>query len=725
MSFGYDERRIQGEILVLMNEVIKEEELPFDGVEQEVSIKVQGMPIRIPDLILWEKREVKPAFLIELKSPEYDPWGDVLDDALAKANRVGIRYIATWNINRFYSWDLSREGTIYDKLWYPHKGVGDEVARIRSLSEFERVKPQIKEFLKSFLKEFSDVYYGVKLPPLMAIDERFIYWLRAMVDSLAISVERMFREKSKTDKKFLKGLKDWFIGQGWTFSASDEDFEKAARQYVYLLINKILFYYTLRMKYPELHKINIPKGIDGMRFKQILQTHFDRALEKDYLTIFAANFLDAIPPPDAAVDQLRNFILRLGEHDFEKMMRYEVLGRVFERLIPSERRHELGQYFTRGDVVNFIVGFSVKSPDDKVLDGGVGAGTFLVRAYERKRFLNPAKRHKDLLKELYGVDIAKFPAHIATINLAVKDLSEPENHPCILNRDFFDIRAGSEEYLIQPEYVPLPLSKRDVKVKIPYFDAVVMNPPYTRQEEMEEILEKEKEKAYKVCIEDWMRLSGKYSVDEPPKLSKRSSIYVYFFIHGASFLKEGGRMGLITSNSWLDVDYGYDLQKFFLENFKIIAVIESKVERWFEDADINTVITILERCSNEDERNKNVVRFVYLKRPLRELIPPLDDERAEWESVQSLINKILSKDAYYEDEAIRVFPKLQKELLDEGYDEEEKEYVGSKWGKYIRAPDIFFKILEKGKGILVPLKEVAEVRRGFTTGANEFFYLTE
>jgi hypothetical protein len=31
--------------------------------------------------------------------------------------------------------------------------------------------------------------------------------------------------------------------------------------------------------------------------------------------------------------------------------------------------------------------------------------------------------------------------------------------------------------------------------------------------------------------------------------------------------------------------------------------------------------------------------------------------------------------------------------------------------------------LEKGKGKLVPLGEIAEVRRGFTTGANEFFYL--
>ncbi|MEW6416635.1 MAG: DNA methyltransferase [Nitrospirota bacterium] len=45
-----------------------------------------------------------------------------------------------------------------------------------------------------------------------------------------------------------------------------------------------------------------------------------------------------------------------------------------------------------------------------------------------------------------------------------------------------------------------------------------------------------------------------------------------------------------------------------------------------------------------------------------------------------------------------------------------------KWGgKYLRAPDIFFTILEKGKGKLVRLGDIAEVRRGITSGANEFF----
>jgi len=66
----------------------------------------------------------------------------------------------------------------------------------------------------------------------------------------------------------------------------------------------------------------------------------------------------------------------------------------------------------------------------------------------------------------------------------------------------------------------------------------------------------------------------------------------------------------------------------------------------------------------------------------------------------------------------------QADLWAEGWNEEENKYEGSKWGKYIRAPEIFFKILEKGKDLFVPLKKVATIKRGFTTGANEFFYLT-
>jgi len=47
------------------------------------------------------------------------------------------------------------------------------------------------------------------------------------------------------------------------------------------------------------------------------------------------------------------------------------------------------------------------------------------------------------------------------------------------------------------------------------------------------------------------------------------------------------------------------------------------------------------------------------------------------------------------------------------------------WRKYLRAPKIFFKILEKGKGKLIPLKKIADIRRGFTTGADPWFYVSD
>lgn len=334
------------------------------------------------------------------------------------------------------------------------------------------------------------------------------------------------------------------------------------------------------------------------------------------------------------------------------------------------------------------------------------------------------KDHDDLLKEIWGVDISKFPATLSMMNLVIRDLEAEENIPRIYCRDFFTLEPGRREklYDFSEDYKKLKKMEKYAEFDVPEFDAVVANPPYTRQEEMEDVMEEGYKERLRALMKQFLGIN----------IGRRSSIYAYFLLYPYIFLKEGGRMGQITSNSWLDVDYGKYLQEFFLKNYKIIAIIESKVERWFEDADVNTAITILEKCSDEEERMDNLVKFVQIKVPLRQLIPEvLEDvsdeekwreEEIRWKSIEELVNFIESVNETYEDDRIRIYVKRQLELWDEGLSEEGK-YAGAKWGKYIRAPDIFFKILEKSKGLFVPLREIADVRRGFTTGANEFFYL--
>lgn len=282
------------------------------------------------------------------------------------------------------------------------------------------------------------------------------------------------------------------------------------------------------------------------------------------------------------------------------------------------------------------------------------------------------------------------------------------------------------------------------------FDIVIGNPPYVRQEKisppnrMKVEITKDDRTGYKDKLV--RSVTALFPVVE--KISKKSDYYVYFYFHGLGLLNPRGTFCFITSNSWLDVDYGKGLQEFLLKYVPIHAIYDNQVSRSFEHADVNTVIALFgapvirggivkegsvqSRLDDPDYRGgiewpllSHTARFVMFKKPFEEVLSVgnlLRMERAD---------EIVKTDEY------RVFPVGQGALLEDGWeypeDYDKKQgrfrkgrYAGNKWGgKYLRAPDIFFTILEKGAGKLVRLGEIAEVRFGIKTGANEFFYLDD
>jgi hypothetical protein len=283
------------------------------------------------------------------------------------------------------------------------------------------------------------------------------------------------------------------------------------------------------------------------------------------------------------------------------------------------------------------------------------------------------------------------------------------------------------------------------------FDIVIGNPPYVRQEMIApprldpeqyggdtSARWKEQKKIYKEKLQRSVAAAWETFFNYTPvsekfrKLDGKSDLYVYFYFHGLSLLNPRGSFCFITSNSWLDVGYGADLQEFLLKHCHVKLVLDNEAERSFAQADVNTVIVLL---SPADDRKRwgldQTARFVMFKKPFEEVA------RAQVFRDIEAVTERKSTEAY------RVTTRPQRELLDEGLESETAEqsptpekdktgrlliktgrYIGNKWGgKYLRAPDIFFTILEKGKGKLVRLGDIAEVRRGFTTGANEFFYL--
>jgi len=124
----------------------------------------------------------------------------------------------------------------------------------------------------------------------------------------------------------------------------------------------------------------------------------------------------------------------IDEYEIERFG--DIVGYVYEDLIPAEERHALGEFYTPKPIAELIVKWCVRTPDDKVLDPGCGSGTFLVEAYKRlaelklKRSFSkvrfvPRDVHEQILSQLVGVDINDFPAHLTAVNLAMRNPKAP------------------------------------------------------------------------------------------------------------------------------------------------------------------------------------------------------------------------------------------------------------------------------------------------------------
>jgi len=725
------ERSAVAVLMHWMREIIEQKRLDLGLPDVDTS----GTDRKSPDIIICESRRSQNVLcVIEAKHPYFDvfDYENLRKPAWEKANARRAKYFATTNFKEliwFNTQKVNEQRNEEEQV--VHKYPLSEIENL-DLIEETRYKEAIVKQLEIFLARLYAVHSGKEAEPKLPTDEFLIYRLHSKIKRLSKYYTEIIYNRYHKDKAFARELGKWFASQGWSFFAwQSQDFDKAARQTAYLLVNKILFYNVLQAKRPhDLAPLQIPQGLfKGAQLQKILQSFFDEVLKIDYETIYTADFIDAIAFLDEkeVTKEIKDLVNVLEQYDFSKLG--DIIGPIFERLIPKDERHNLGQYFTNPDVVDIILRFCLKQDDDKILDPACGAGTFLVRAYQHKKLRNQRLNHEDILDTLWGNDIAKFPAHLSTINLAIRDLGVDKNYPNILQGDFFNLLSTEGGFELPEKWRKArakTLGVKEREVTYPrWFDCVVGNPPYTRQEEMPEIaldIKEYKEGLIDKALKD---IKGKKIAEIP----KRAGIHAYFFVHGTKFPQNRGHFGFIVSNSWLDVDYGKGLQEFFLKNYKIVAIIESKVERWFEEADVNTCIVILEKCNSKKERDENLVHFVYLFKPLSYFIPPAQEmwqkQIERLHEIDNLIKTIMAHFEFWQNEDLRIFPKSQKELWQEGFDKESGKYVGAKWGKYIRAPEIFFKILEKGKGKLVPLKQIAEVRRGFTTGANEFFYLTE
>lgn len=709
----------------------------------------------------------RPLLTGEVKMP-YQPAGnspyryEVVADARAKARRANCEYCFTWNINRLVLWATT------PRAQGGNSGTGDDAYQtweeIAAVSQpqhlnLEATQAKIKRFLVEFLHAAARIVSGDKPLGSRRPDDKFVEALEAALeqpillttDALAHVYKRV-RDREEL-QAWMRDEQGWPLADPTDERGTLDNLNHAARFSNYALMNKVVFHEALVRRYPHnLEPITVPDHIaEGDRLRSHFESFFDRArsFTGDYETVFGEHRLGAIAPrvpfyADPAVAYWRELVNQIHEFDFSKLD-YEVIGTLFERLISPEERHKFGQYYTRAEVVDLLNSYCIRTGGEKVMDPACGGGTFLVRAYARKRELRPSATHAERLGDIYGVDLSHYAATLTTINLATRDLISAENYPQIARSDFFNIEPTKPLMNLPARIKTTGLGTgQSREVLIPPLDAIIGNPPYVRQEDIPSSPKAKngKKKADpKPGTKEFYQLIAQRSAGV--KFSGRSDLHIYFWPHAAEFLHDGGWLCLLTSSQWLDVDYGFRLQEYILRNFEIHAIYESVDEPWFVGARVVTCATVLRRQRKEQERMDHQVRFVQLRRPIAKILSHDGTTAGALGAADLLRDAISSAEHNSFTNEYRVRVVKQGDLWNEGVrigrlvrgkKERRKEkqatlkghqagdYFGGKWGTFVRAPDLWFEIIDRWGAKLVPLAQLASIMRGVTSGNDGFFF---
>jgi type I restriction-modification system DNA methylase subunit len=462
-----------------------------------------------------------------------------------------------------------------------------------------------EEFAEELLITVARLYKQVPVA-VTPLDWSFIIVLRDFVTWLSEVVERLITSKLKTNEKFKVQYERFVEEVGYKPDAG-----QLAKEMAYVFMNKIVFYKVLERHFKELgeRKLRPIEAPDAKAYLDLLYRYFAKAVEVtgNFEPVFYTGIYDEIELPDEpfVFESINSFIEEMEHHRLEDLSS-DIVGFIYEELIPPPERHALGQFYTPPAIAELITKWAVRNAEDKVLDPACGSGTFLVKAYKRllelKGYSEPTEKvHKEILNQLYALDINPFPLHLTALNLAMRYIRAPSTEMNTIHTDFF--RVKSNQTIVSPYVVKTLSGEIKREIPLPKFDAIIANPPYTR---WTEIPEKTRD-AIKNSI--GKRLA-EYNLVAQVQRGVEPGIFIHFVMHSVDMLREGGRLGMIISDSWLQTDYGVNFGRFLLDHFKIRAIIDISA-RVFPVPLIGTSIILLEKCNIDKERDGNITLFIY------------------------------------------------------------------------------------------------------------------
>lgn len=230
--------------------------------------------------------------------------------------------------------------------------------------------------------------------------------------------------------------------------------------------------------------------------------------------------------------------------------------------IRESRDRTLGAVPTPPEIAETLATWAIQHSSHTVLDIGVGTGVFVAAAYQR--LISLGANVQTARGQVYGTEID--PLAYAAFNRGVATRCGP--FPNIVQADFF-------------------------AVDTPRVDAVIGNPPYVRRMHLGNFPQ----------LREWA-----ISEQSASSLSSLADLYIYFLMRASEALRPGGRLAVITADSWLNARYGTTFKEYLTAQFTLHAVVGLDTPV-FPGAEVKPVVLLAERRSSSTSN----VRFMRVR----------------------------------------------------------------------------------------------------------------
>ena len=356
--------------------------------------------------------------------------------------------------------------------------------------------------------------------------------------------------------------------------------------------------------------------IDQNSWWELIRVAFDLAEER-FPLVYREDAYDYLRP---GKETLAELVYDLSTKSFEALTNRHV-GDIYQSLLSSRQQqaHKLGAFYTPHGDVEYMVSRLNLTRDSKVLDPCMGSGHFLAELYDRLADLYRAEGYSDedayreiVGKQLHGGDIDTFATSLAAIRLFLLDERSTGVTPQLYVHDMLlhsPERPQEELFSREPERAVIVDPEVDEIAPIDEiaFDAVVGNPPYgARKPE------------YKMRIYRELYGSDAKSLHAGSIGTGDHDTYGMFLANGIERLAEGGRLCLITNDSFRSLTTYARLRRYILDRCKIVEILLTDTKH-FEGVSFQfagMAITTLEKCSDAEARKANVMRLIdYVREP--------------------------------------------------------------------------------------------------------------